>query len=168
MQNLHEIPVDVSDFFSHCHLPNLQRLNLLHCKISLWDLLIRAGTRVLTELHLNFINPSSTPTTQQLLSVLVSNPNLWEVMLLRQAVPQDYTAMASGRAPLHNAMQLCLSGETQHVFGLLQRLNYPATLDEFVVTLHNFRSTDVSEIIGPHLRSYFQHQEKPIQIFNTH
>ena len=155
LQNLDDRPLDVSNFFAHHYLPKLQRLNLLCCEISSWDF-ITSRTGALTELHLDFVNPSPTPTTLQLFSIIVSNPDLRKVTLLHQAVPKDYTAATSSHAPLHHLEQLCLSGETRRVFGLLQWLDYPITLDKLAVTVHKCRATDVSQAIGPHLRNHFQ------------
>ncbi|KAF9779288.1 hypothetical protein BJ322DRAFT_452898 [Thelephora terrestris] len=147
-------PVDVSDFVTHRYFPELQRLDLTRCTISSWDLL-RSRSGALTELHLNFVNPTPTPTTLQLLSILASNPHLQEVALLHQAVPDDHTD-APFRVPLHHLRQLLLSGDLRHVFGLLQQLEHPATLDRLGITLYNCTEADVPQVIGPYLRSHLQ------------
>ena len=160
LRNLDDVPVDVSNFFVHHYFPKLQRLNLTHCKISSWDLL-RSRTGALTELYLDFIEPSLTPPTSQLLSILASNPSLRKVTLLHQAVPQDSANTSPFRAPLRHLRQLILSGESRHVFGLLQRLVHRATLDKLAVTLPNCKASEVSQIIGPYLRRHLQRRGRP-------
>ena len=153
--NWNERPVDVSSFLAHHYFPKLQRLNLVRCTISSWDLLM-SRTGALTELHLDFTNPSPTPTILQLFSILASNPDLQKVTLFHDAVPNDHADTSSFRAPLHRLKQLHLSGDLRRVFRLLQQLEYPATLDKLSVTLHNCPYASVSQIIGPHLRNYFR------------
>ena len=145
--------MDVSKFFTHHYFPKLQRLCLINCTISSWDLL-RSRTGELTKLHFDSISPS--PTQISLLSILASNPALQEVTLLRQEVINDRVDASSFRAPLHHLRQLHLSGELRHVFGLLRQLDHPEALDKLVITLHNCTDADIPLVIGPHLRSYLQ------------
>ena len=107
VRNCDETPVDGSDFFAHHCFPKLQRLNLIHCTISSWDLL-KSRTGALTELHLDFLDPSPTPTTLQLLSILASNPGLREVTLLHQAVPDDQADTSFAHHSITSGSSICL------------------------------------------------------------
>ena len=146
--------MDASDFFAHHCFPKLQRLEFAGCTISSWDLL-QSRTGALTWLDL-FVDPMPAPTMLQLPSVLASNPVLQEVSLHHLAVPNDHTDRSSFRAPLHHLKRLHLSGDPQCVFRLLQQLDFPATLDRLVIALFDCTEADISQIIGPQLRSYFQ------------
>ena len=149
------VPVDMSNFFAHRHLQNLRCLGLANCTISSWDLL-QSRTGALTELDIGFIDPTPTPTMLQLLSIIASNPALQEVSLHDRAVPNDHATTSTFFPPLHHLRRLHLSGDLQRVFRLLQHLDYPATLDRLAISLHNCTETDISQIIGPYLRSYLR------------
>lgn len=149
-------PVDLSDFFTHHYFPKLQHIWFIRCAISSWDLL-KSRTGALTELWLDFMDPSPTPTTLQLLSILGSNPLLQEVTLLHQVIPNDHVDTSPFRVPLHYILCLCLSGDSQCVFKLLQQLDYPATLYWLSLELQNCTEANVSQIVGPHLQSHLQH-----------
>ena len=117
-------------------------------------------TTVLTTLDLNFIDPSPTPSISQLLSILASNPALRTVTLGECAVPDDGDDKSSFRVQLHHLEELQLGGDLQHVFRLLRRLDHPGNMKFLGLTLHNCDVTDVSQIVGPHIRDYFQRRSR--------
>ena len=150
--------VDISDLFAYHRFPKLQRLELVNCTISSWDLML-SRTSVLTILTLGFSYPSPNPTTPQLLSILDSNPALQEVSLSGYAVPDDGGNTSSSRAALHHLRELELVGDSvQQVFALLHRLDHPRNMDHLTVVLEDCDVTDISEIIGPYLRDYLRHR----------
>ena len=153
-------PVDVSNFFARYHFPKLRRLELDYCSISSWDHLT-SRTSVLTTLELNFGEPSPTPTTSQLLSILSSNPALRKVGLTNRAVPDDGGGESSVRVQLHHLKELRLDGGLRHVVKLLDKLDHPENMDSLSLILRDSDITDITQIVGPYLRDHLQHREKP-------
>ena len=147
--------VDVSEFLVHYLFPKLQRLELSRCSIASWDLLT-SRTGVLTTLILHLFHPSPTPTTSQLLSILASNPTLRKVSLSRCAVPDDGGGGHRFQVPLHHLKELVLYGGLRHVVGLLHRLDHPTNMDKLQIDVCDCAVADVSQIIGPYLRSYLR------------
>jgi len=152
-------PVDVSDFFTRYHLPKLRRLHLQNCTVSSWDCLT-SQTAVLTTLILDLANPSPTPSTSQLLSVLASNPALRKVVLFGRVVPNDDGDRSSFRVKLQHLEKLRLEGDLRRVIGLLHRLDHPRNMDLLRLTLHDCDVTDVSQIIGPYIRDHLQRRDR--------
>jgi len=152
-------PVDVSNFFTRYHFPKLQRLHLQNCTITSWDCLT-SRTVILTTLFLDLVNPSPTPSTFQLLSMLVSNPALRKVALFGRVVPDDDGSKSSFRAKLQHLKELQLEGDLQRVIGLLHRLDHPRNMDPLRLSLHNCDVADVSQIIGPYLRDHLRHRDR--------
>ena len=148
-------PVDVSDFFARYRFPKLQHLDLDRCRIVSWDLLT-SRTTILTTLSLHFNNPSLTPTTSQLFSILTSNPTLQVLSLSGHAIPNDGGGESPLRVPLHRLKKLQLTGGMQHVLGLLHRLDHPANMDGLDITLSKCAVTDIPQTIGPYLRDQFR------------
>ena len=91
--------VDISDFFSHYHLPKLERLQLVNCTALSWDF-ITSRSPVLTTLDLSFSHTSPSPITSQLLSILASYPTLQEVSLFYHEGPGDGGGNPSPRVSL--------------------------------------------------------------------
>ncbi|KAF9653325.1 hypothetical protein BDM02DRAFT_3182863 [Thelephora ganbajun] len=146
--------VDVSDFFAYHRFPKLRRLELVNCTISSWDLMM-LRTSALTTLILGFDYPSPAPTTSQLLSILASNPTLREISLSGYTVPDD-GGKSSIRVPLHHLRELDLTGDPQHVFGLLNQLDHPKNMDSLAINLDDCAVEDISQIVGPYLRDYLR------------
>ena len=152
--------VDVSDFFNSHRFPRLQRLELDHCTISSWDF-ITSRTSTLTTLSLNLSYPSLSPTTLQLFSILGSNHSLQKLSLLGCAVPDDGGGDGpSSQTQLHHLRELALAGNTQHVFALLHRFDYPKNMDHLGITLHSCIPEDILETAGPYFRDYLQPRGK--------
>ena len=147
--------VDVSNFFAHYCFPKLQYLNLEYCSIASWGLLT-SRTAVLTTLILHFDDPSLTPTTSQLLSILTSNPTLRKLTLSGNTIPNDSGGESPLRVPLHHLKELELYGGLPHVLGLLHRLDHPANMDRLNLTLLGCTVTDIPQTIGPYLQNHLR------------
>ena len=165
--------LDISDFFARHHLPKLRSL-FLHgaLRILSWDCLV-PHTTLLTTLSLNIheCSPTQPPTTSQLLSILVSNPNLRELLITRHMIPKDDDG-STFQAPMPHLKELQLTGEFRPVFRLLDRLTFPGTLDHMLLTTLNPAVEDVLPISGPYLRGYIRRHHKlqdelEIDLFST-
>jgi hypothetical protein len=150
--------VDVSDFFAHYRFPTLQRLELVNCTISSWDL-ITSRTSILTTLELCLSDPSP-PTTAQPLPILGSNPTLQKVRLGGGAVPADGGDGSSLRVPLRQLKELNLVGVLQDVVGLLRRLDHAKNMDLSLTLLHHSVVGDISRILRPYLRDYLRQRRR--------
>ena len=150
---------DVSDLFAYHNFPKLQRLELVNCDISSWDLLV-SRTSILTTLKLDFSYTSPNPTTSQLLSILNSNPALQKISLIDYAIPDDGGDNSFTRVSLHHLKELELAGDSQDVFAVLRRLDHPKNMDRLTIDLKNCDTEDLSELIGPYLRDYIQRRGK--------
>jgi len=151
--------VDVSDFFSRYCFPKLQHLELSKCRITSWDRLT-SRTAVLTTLILRLGDPSPTPTTSKLLSILASNPTLRKIVLSTHAIPNDGGGNSSFRVPLHHLEKLELAGGLRHVVELLHQLDHPSNMDRLDINLLDCTIADVSQIVGPYLRDYLRRRDK--------
>ena len=150
----HSEGVDLSDFFAHYRFPKLRRLDLSDCTISSWDHLT-SRTGALTNLELNlFIDPNPSPTTSQLLSILVSNPTLQRLALHGCAIPNDNGGKSSFRVPLHYLKELELSGYSPDVIKFLHRLDHPADMDRLTLDLIDCLIAEISQTVGPYFRDY--------------
>lgn len=143
--------VDMSDFFAGRCFPKLQRLDLNNYKISSWDALI-SGTGALTDLSLSFSYSSPKP---RLLHILASNPLLRKVSLSLDVAP-DEDCDSFPRVPLHHLRHLELIGDSRHVLKLLDRLDHPQILDNFLLTLNKCSAWEISQILGPYFLRYFR------------
>jgi len=154
-RNEESTSVDVSGFFARSRLSKLRLLGL-HGRFqnSSWDLLA-PQTTLITVLSLTVYEPSSTPTTPQLLSILASNPNLQQLTLSHAAIPNDADG-STFQVSMRNLKVLTLAAEFRHFFGLLRRLILPEALDE--ASLTGFKSTayDVSQRLAPYMQNYFR------------
>ena len=152
--------VDVSDFFSRYHLPNLRRLRLYSCGISSWDLL-ESRTTALTTLELSGHTPSPIPTLSQLLSILSFNPLLRDLKLSYSLAPHVVDGESSfPPVPLRHLEKLHFSNGFHHVFSLLNRLELPDRMDSIKLSLHNCSPSDILQTIGPYLRDRVRRRGK--------
>ena len=151
--------VDASDFFAHYHLPKLQRLDLINCKISSWDHLT-SRTSVLVTLKLDLTGPLPIPTTSQLLSIISSNPALQRIELFGRTIPNDGGGESSSRVQLHHLKEIRLGGDLRHVLNFLDQLDHPRNMDVISLTLHGCNVLDISLTIGPYLRDHLQRRDR--------
>ena len=154
-----DMTVDVSDFFAHYRFPKLRYLELSDCNITSWNLLT-SRTAVLTSLILRLCDPSPTPTTSQLLSILASNPTLQKLILSTNTIPDDGGEAPPSRVPLHHLKELELTGSLRDVVGLLHRLDHPGYMDTLHISLVDCTTTDILQTIGPYLRHHLQRRGK--------
>ena len=148
--------VDISDFFANHRFPRLQRLEFYNCTISSWNLLTSRVT-TLTILDLDLFTIEPTPTTSQVLSILVSNPTLRKVTLSMEVTHADDDGRnPPPRAPLYQLKELKLDGYPQGIFGLLDRLELPKRMGILDITLDECAVEDISQIIGPYIRDYLR------------
>jgi hypothetical protein len=149
--------LDVSNFFARHSFPKLRSLFLLGTfRVPSWDRLIPHTTH-LTTLSLAISRPSPVrpPTASQLLSILVSNPNLQELLMNRYVIPDDDGS--TFQVPMRHLKKLELTGELRSVFRLLNRLTFPGTLDSLLLAAFDSTVENVLQISGPYLQGYFQH-----------
>jgi len=150
---------ELSDFFTRSRFPKLRYLHIGGVfRISSWDHLPSQTTR-LTTLSLQLIPPSLAPTTSQLISTLASNPNLRELALQFHALPGDVDGFSSP-LPLRHLETISLAGEFHHVFGLLHRLELPATLDSMSLRARDSTVEDISQTLGPYMREHFRRDKR--------
>jgi hypothetical protein len=153
--------LDISDFFARHHLPKLRSL-FLHGALRMlsWDWLVPHTTLLTTlSLDINESSPTQPPITSQLLSILVSNPNLRELLVTRSMIPKD-DDRSTFQVPMPHLKELQLTGEFRQVFRLLDRLTFPGTLDRMLLTTLNPAVEDVLPISGPYLRGYIRRHHK--------
>ena len=162
------IPVELSHFFLHSHLPNLRSLRIrgflqtsfYHRTLGLlpaplWDRLTMLRTTRLTTLSL-YVKQSLLPmTSSHLLPILVSNPSLREFHLSYAALPNDADEPPT-RVPLPYLRTILLEGGFRRIFGLLNRLELPAGLNRMVLRVSDFTAEDVLQTLGPYMRDHFQ------------
>ena len=147
--------LDISNFLACRHFPKLRNLSLTtSAGISSWDHLKLLQATSLTTLSLDYGQTPTTLTTSQLLSTLASYPNLQDLSLYESTIPHDVGNGLTFRVPLHHLKKLYLRGDCRHVSLLLERLEYPDTLDH--VDLGLFERVDfaegTSESIAPFLQ----------------
>jgi hypothetical protein len=121
---------DLSGFFVRLRLPRLRHLALSGAlPTPVWDNLTPL-TNSLTALTLQL--SGTPPTFSQLLSVLVSNSNLQNLHLVWDALPDEEEGIEV-RVSLPSLRTIDLFGEFEGAFGLLLRLELPATLERIDV-----------------------------------
>ena len=153
------VPTDVSGFFAHVHLPKLRHLSLTGCTISSWDH-IMSRTTLLTTLQLSLHEPSPTPTTSRLSSILASNPYLEELTLTMGMIPSDGGDESSFQVKLRHLKRLDLTGRLPHLFRFLNQLECPTWMDYLSIAVHSCSPSDIWGTIGPYLRGYLQRRGK--------
>ena len=154
--------LDVSNFFARHRLPRLRSL-FLHGTLRMppWDRLVPHTTLLTTlSLAIGGESPAAPPTTSQLLSILVSNPNLQELVMTCSVIPAD-NDRSTFQVPMRHLKRLELTGELCSVFRLLDRLAFPGTLDYMSLDTLNTTVEKVLQISGPYLRSYFRCGHRP-------
>ena len=145
----------LSTFFAQLHLSGLQHLLVSGApQDAPWD---RLGllTTSLTTLQLRFTGTAHLPITPHIISILTSNPNLRRLVLASGALPGDVDQPGI-RVPLRHLRTIELDGEFRRVFGLLQRLEFPATLDHMELRLDDSTPEEVSRILGPYMQDHLQ------------
>ena len=150
--------LDATDFFSCYRFPKLRNLRLVsragiahldHLKLqatSLTTLSLGYGTRNLT--------------TSQLLSILASYPNLQDLSLYQVMIPHDVGDGSTFRVPLRHLKHLHLTGNYRHVFRLLDRLEYPDTLDTTQLYLIECAPEGILEFLAPYLQDRIRRDDR--------
>jgi len=151
--------VNMSDFFDRYYFPNLRHLELTNYAITRMDCLM-SRTGALTTLVLDSTFPFPAPTKLELLSVLVSNPNLRKVSLSVRPDPSYGDNGSPIRVSLHSLKELNLSGDVRDIVGILHRLDHPSKLD-LQISLSNCAVVDISQVIRPYLRDYVGRRGMP-------
>ena len=152
---LESTDLDISTFLTRHRFPKLRILRLsTHARVSSWDH-FRLQATSLTTLSLNFAE-SDNPTTSQLFSILASYPNLQDLALYETVIPHNDGDGPTFRAPLRRLRKLCLVGDCYHVIRLLDRLEYPGTLDSVDLHLLECPGEAVSEFLEPYLRDHIR------------
>jgi len=142
--------VDISAFFSRCHLSQLRSLLLYGCRISSWGLL-NSQTAALTTLKLTTDQLSPVPTLSQLLSILSSSPLLRDLLLRHN--PGSYVAGRDAptiRVQLRHLERLRLSGDFHCFFALLSWLELPGKMDTLHPSLYWCPPSSLSQALGPY------------------
>ena len=154
-------PVDLTAFLSRYHLQKLQRLRLLGCRISSWDVL-GLQTMALTTLELILsIESSPIPTLSQTLSIFSSNPLLQRIVLsYNSTLPVGGGDTPSLQVPLPHLKELHLTSDFWHAFGLLNRLELPAEMDSLHLDLHGCSHADISRTLGPYLGNFIRRRRR--------
>ena len=137
--------VDASKFFTRHSFPKLRYLHLsTEVRVSSWEHL-GLHTTALTTLSITIKDKTSIPNTAQLLLILTSNPRLQHLTLSRYAIPCDGGGGSTTEVPLRHLKKLSVNGNFHRVFRLLQRLDYPARMDETKLAVS---SCTVENILG--------------------
>jgi len=159
--------IDVFNFFTRRRFPKLRGLSLCECANLPWDHL-GAHTRALVDLSLcdDAVSSTSTlitlapttsiPTTSQILSLLASNPDIRTLTLQLLVSDDDSRYDPSYRAPLPHLESFSLTGSIHHIFPILQRLEFPNTVDYARLILHDSTLDVVRQVVGPYIRDYLQ------------
>lgn len=146
---------ELSNFFARSHLPKLQCLQISGIlENPLWGHSKTLQTTHLTTLSLQISQPSPAMAASQLISTLVSNPNLQYLALWYSALPD--MGESGPRVPLRHLRTIALAGDFRTVFLLLQQLELPPTLDYTSFILNNSTVEDVSQTLIPYVRGHFQ------------
>ena len=131
--------MDVLNFFTWPWLSELYFLDLSgNIQILSWDCLT---TQLLTILSLQINLP-----------VIVGPSFEPSLPITSSVIPKDNGDRSMFQVPLCTLKRLHLTEELHHVFGLLDRVALPATLDFMSLTASNSTAEDVSQISGPYLR----------------
>ena len=143
--------INISDFLACYRFPKLRNLRLFtRAWTSSWNHLKLQATS-LTTLSLEFGRTPSNPTTSNLLSILVSYPNL-QVLSLDEVVSRDVGDEYKFRVSLRRLKKLHLRGDCRRVFRLLDRLESPDTLDNVDLDLLDCATEGISEFLASYLQ----------------
>ena len=161
LRNWGSSALDVSNLFARHRFPKLRSLFLHGSSGMSWDSLV-PHTTLLTTLSLNISGSllAPPPTTSQFLAILVSNPNLQELLMTSPVIPED-DDMPTFRVSMRHLKILRLTGEFRRVFGLLDRLVFPGVLESLSLTTLDSTVEDVLRISGPYLRGYLRNARSP-------
>jgi len=147
-------------FLDRHHFPKLRTLHFsTHVEVPSWDHLQLQATS-LTTLSLRFTRISNIPTISQLFSILASYPNLQDLSLYELIIPHDIGHGSTFRAPLRWLKKLHLEGGYRHVFGFLDRLEYPDVMDSVALRLSNCTIEAFPEFIEPYLGDRLRRDER--------
>ena len=127
-----------------------------------WDHLKLLQATSLTTLSLDYWYIPTTLTTSKLLSTLASYPNLQDLSLFQSVLPHDIGDGSTVRVPLRHLKNLCLRGDCRDVFRLLERLEYPDTLDHVDLGLsERVDSVErITESIAPYLQDRIRRDDR--------
>ena len=155
-----ESTVELSNFFARYNFPKLRYLQLSgRCVVSSWDSLA-SRTAALTTLSLGIGNGCPTPTTNQLLSILSSNPYLQRLDLSRGALPSSNGDGSPSQVQLRHLKKIGFSGHSRDALGLLNRLVPSNKMDRLRLTLSACSTLDLSRVLGPYLGDHLRRRGK--------
>ena len=142
----------ISDFLARYRFPKLRHFHLsVFIGTLSWDQL-KLQAPSLTTLSLEFGVPQSSSTMPKLLSILASYPDLQHLSLYEAMIPRDVNDGSTFRVPLRRLKTLHLVGDFRPVFRLLDRLEYPDTLDHLDLELLKCAAEEISEYFVPYLQ----------------
>lgn len=155
-------PPRLTNFFAQSRFPKLQHLYIRGPFRTLpWEHLALHTGR-LTTLKIKLTGVPRLPTLPQIISVLASNPGLRELSLSGAALPED-TVELGIRVSLCHLKGIKLKGDLRWIFGVLQRLDLPSSLDHMGLHPDDPTEEDISRTLGPYMQgqlkrdSRFQH-----------
>ena len=151
-----ELP-NLSNFFAWSRLPKLQRLHLVGVIHTSVGIHLMSQTTRLTSLNLCNLWAPPPLSIPQLLSILLSNPNLRALSLADAMLPSDIDE-SEIRVPLRRLKTMTLCGEFHPVFSLLQRLELPAALNRMELIFNDpLVVEDISRTLGPYMQNRLRH-----------
>jgi hypothetical protein len=149
---------EISPFFAGSLLPKLRYLHIGGIlPAPSWDHITSqtAGITCLTTLSLQLSRVPLSPTTPQLISILLSNPNLRELKLSGVGPPCD-VSRSGVRLPLRRLETIALEGIFRRVFGLLNLLELPSTLDCATFSMEEPTVDDILQTLVPYMRDHIR------------
>ena len=149
--------VDVSKFFARSRLSKLGLLELTgNLRFSSWECLSRTTLLTALSLEISEFSPSTPLTISHLFSVLTSNPNLQQLILIDLAIPRIAADESVPHVSLPNLNLLSLTGEFRRIFALLRRLGVPETLDSMYLSGFDCTIEEVNQILVPYIRNHYR------------
>ena len=145
----------ISDFLTRYRFPKLRNLRLSTNSTILSHNHLKLHATSLTTLSLGS-SADSGLTTSQLFSILTSYPNLQDLTLNGTMIPHDVDNGSTPRLPLHHLKKLFLIGDYFPIFRLLDRLEYPGTLDSISLALAECEGEGIFELLAPYLQDHIQ------------
>lgn len=148
--------VDLSGFFSRSRLSKLRLLELTgNLQFSSWDCVFRTNLLTALSLDISEFSPSAPLTTSHLFSVLTSNPNLQQLILIDLAIPH-IDDESTPQVPLSSLNLLSLTGEFRRIFALLRQLGIPETLDSMYLSGFDCTMEEVNQTLVPYIRNHYR------------